>query len=435
MIPEQPPAEIKQRTAWPMAKRIAFRFAFVFWILFDNGLGLVLWVWPWLDRHVSTWLDWPVERLTLWTGVYVFRLTGEASVRHPTGSGDTALGWIGVLCAVVVSLAVCAVWSAVSEPRGRRREYNTLYAWLRLVMRFALAATLFSYGFEKVFPLQMPPPSATTLAETYGASSPMKLAWTFLGASWQYRIFAGLSEVIPGVLLCFRRTSTLGAMGAAAVMLNIFMMNIGYDIPVKLYSLELLLMALFLLLPDALPLWRFFVARKDAALTGVWVRKPERQHLRIAAHCLQVLVIGHLLFITGVSSWKAWRGGETELKGQWTVQSPSGAATDLHWTVMTVRAADFVQVKTADQDKPQFLTVTTSPKTKTMEFVQSSDNGEPQGAPYATLHWTDAGPGKLQLAGTWKGRPAAFTLEKINVPPTLLMSRGFHWVQEYPMNR
>ena len=45
------------RAAWPMAKRIAFRFAFVFWILFDNGLGLVLWVWPWLDRHVSMWVN------------------------------------------------------------------------------------------------------------------------------------------------------------------------------------------------------------------------------------------------------------------------------------------------------------------------------------------------------------------------------------------
>ena len=39
------------------------------------------------------------------------------------------------------------------------------------------------------------------------------------------------------------------------------------------------------------------------------------------------------------------------------------------------------------------------------------------------------------FAGTWKGRPAAFTLEKINVPPTLLMSRGVHWVQEHQFNR
>jgi len=435
MISEQPLADTKQRADWPMAKRIAFRFAFVFWILFDNGLWLVLWVWPWLQRHVSHWIDAPMEALILWTGRHVFYLSGEAAARHPTGSGDTALGWVGAFCAVVVALTVCVVWSAVSEMRGRRREYNTLYAWLRLVMRFVLAATLFGYGFLKVFPLQMPPPSATTLAEAYGASSPMKLAWTFLGASWQYRIFAGLSEVIPAALLCFRRTSTLGAMGAAAVMLNIFMMNIGYDIPVKLYSLELLLMALFLLLPDVTPLWRFFVARKDAALTGVWVRKPERKPLQIAACVLQGLVIGHILFITGVSSWKVWHGGETELKGQWNVQSPSGAVVDLHWAVMTMRGAYLVQVKIADQDKPQFLTVAASPNTRTLEFKQPDENGAPTGAAYATLHWTDAGPGKLQFAGTWKDKPAAFTLEKINVPPTLLMSRGFHWVQEYPVNR
>jgi hypothetical protein len=430
-----PDMQVPRHAPWPRWKRVAFRFAFSFWVLWDNGLWLVLWVWPWLRRHVGAWLDWPMTHLTLWTGKHVFHLSGVAATFHPTGSGDTALGWTQQFCTVVVALVVCAVWSAVSETRARRHEYYTLYAWLRLGMRFILAATLFSYGFEKVFPLQMPPPSPTTLAETYGASSPMRLAWTFLGASWQYRIFAGLAEVIPAVLLCFRRTSTLGALGAAAVMLNVFMMNIGYDIPVKLYSMELLLMSLFLLLPDFGPLWRVFVARKEAALTGVWVRKPERRALRIAGHLLQVAVIGFLLQSSAWSSWKSWRDGKTPLKGSWTVASPVGGPADEHWNVMEVRSANFVVVRIAGKDKPDYDDVKTNVVARSIEFFKEDDNGDLVKPPYATFHWRDGAAGVLLLDGMFNGKPASMTWTRMPEPPGLLMTRGFHWVQEYPLNK
>jgi len=48
-----------------------------------------------------------------------------------------------------------------------------------------------------------------------------------------------------GMLLLFRRTVTLGAIASAAALLNIVLLNFCYDVPVKLYSAHLLLMALF----------------------------------------------------------------------------------------------------------------------------------------------------------------------------------------------
>src|ERR1700760_1056718 len=125
-------------------------------------------------------------------------------------------------------------------------------------------------------------PSLKALNETYGASSPMHLLWFFMGFSRPYAIFGGLMEVVPGVLLLFERTETIGALGGAAGMLEGAALNLCYDVPVKLYSTHLFLMSVFLLLPDLKPMWEFFVRRRPAVLQGVWVPRSERRSLRIA---------------------------------------------------------------------------------------------------------------------------------------------------------
>jgi len=45
------------------------------------------------------------------------------------------------------------VWSVVAR---RTTSYPRLYKWFRLFVRVALGTTMVSYGFAKVFPLQMP---------------------------------------------------------------------------------------------------------------------------------------------------------------------------------------------------------------------------------------------------------------------------------------
>jgi uncharacterized membrane protein YphA (DoxX/SURF4 family) len=424
--------------AWPWWARVGFRFAFVFWLLFfvaDGGLDLLLWVWPWLSRHENSAASWPTDKLSIWVGRHVFHLSGEAALPHVTGSGDTALAWIGCLVALVVALAGCAVWSAVSEVRARRTEYRTLYAWLRLALRFLLASTLLSYGFAKVFDLQFSPPLAYRLNETYGNSSPMGLLWTFMGTSVPYTVFAGLAEVVPGVLLFFRRTSTAGAMMSAAVMLNVAMLNFCYDVPVKLYSTELLLLSLFLLLPDFAPMWRFFVLRREAALTGVWVRRSERKPLRIAAHCMQALVMAYLLYSnvkSGYTEHKERLASTTPnaqtLGGSWMVDNSTGWPTEEQWKsvrfdVMPGQGKNYAAVTLAN-GKPAYYFFTPISAAHQMHFLAK------QGC---ELYWQREGTDYANLKGTWAGSPVTLRLHVQPVPP--LLSRGFHWVQEYPYNR
>ena len=90
----------------------------------------------------------------------------------------------------------------------------------------------------------------------------MGLLWTFMGYSGVYSVFAGLGEVIGGVLLFFRRTRLLGALVVAMVMSHVVVLNFAYDVPVKVFSTHLLLIAVLIMTPDRKRLLNFFILNK-----------------------------------------------------------------------------------------------------------------------------------------------------------------------------
>src|SRR4030095_7927752 len=83
-------------------------------------------------------------------------------------------------------------------------------------VRCLLAATLLSYGWSKLIPLQFGFIGPDSMVVTYGESSPMGLLWRFMAASAVYQMFSGLAELSAGVLLLVRRTMLPGAILAAA---------------------------------------------------------------------------------------------------------------------------------------------------------------------------------------------------------------------------
>ena len=101
-------------------------------------------------------------------------------------------------------------------------------------LRLVLAATMIPYGAAKIFPWQFPAPTLSKLIQRYGDSSPMGLLWTFMGASRSYSFFGGATELLAGMLLVVPRLATLGALVCIGVMSNVLMLNLGYDVPVKL---------------------------------------------------------------------------------------------------------------------------------------------------------------------------------------------------------
>lgn len=62
------------------------------------------------------------------------------------------------------------------------------------------------------------------------------MVWCFFGYSPVYARFIGMCELVPGLLVLFPRTSTLGALALLAVSLNITVMDFCFDFPGVKYT-------------------------------------------------------------------------------------------------------------------------------------------------------------------------------------------------------
>ena len=261
-------AEVAPQSArWSFAKRFLFRFALVYFLLYSHPFPLGVIPNPsnvvaaFSSEAPGTFVTDPIFKGIGWyTGAVQdaerWAVDGTASVvfgfdetlDRPFGSGDPTYAYVQLALYMTLALLIAGLWSYLARRRG---DHARLAPWLHLAVRYNLAFTMLGYGFAKVFPSQFSWPRLSRLVSDYGDSSPMNVLWSFMGSSPAYTVFAGAGEVLAGALLCFRKTSTLGALVAVAVMTNVVAMNFCYDVPVKLYSSHLLLFALLLTLPDA----------------------------------------------------------------------------------------------------------------------------------------------------------------------------------------
>jgi len=235
-------------TTWSPLRRVVFRFVFVYLILYN--------------------LPFPLDALTIWVGRHVFHQTVEITF---SGSGDTSAAWIRGFCILVVAVFATVIWTLLDR---NRTQYDRLHEGLRVYVRFVLALAMISYGAIKVIPSQFPLPTLHRLMEPFGDASPMGLLWTFMGASPAYSMFAGAIEMLGGLLLTARRTTLVGALVCLGTLSNVVALNFCYDVPVKLYSIHLFLMAAFLATSDVKRLTDFFV--RGRAVTA----EPLRPHFR-----------------------------------------------------------------------------------------------------------------------------------------------------------
>jgi hypothetical protein len=162
----------------------------------------------------------------------------------------------------MASVIVAIFWSVVDR---RRASYPFAYAWTSTVTRFILATLLFWYGWAKLLPAQFGPGlDIVLLPRPVGTLTPMNMLWAFMEASRPYAVFSGAMEFAAGLLLLPRRTALLGAILSMAAMANVVMLNVAYDVNVKLASGAMLAMALSLVVPHARRLARLFLLNETA---------------------------------------------------------------------------------------------------------------------------------------------------------------------------
>ena len=421
--------------SWTPSTRIAFRFCFVYFGLYCLTTQILIGLFPITNLDVpdpSTL--WPVKQIVTWVAVHFFRVKYE--LVYFSGSGDKTFDWVLMFCSLVFSVVVMVLWSVLDR---KRTQYVTLYKWFRLFIRFALAGQMFGYGLAKAIPMQMPFPYLAKLLEPYGNFSPMGVLWASVGASPAYEIFTGCAETLGGILLIFPRTTTLGTLICLADMVQVFLLNMTYDVPVKLLSFHLILVCLFLLAPDFRRLMDFFILKQPAAssLEPPLFSRPRRNRLALIAQIVFGLVLFGMNLYAGASSWNIYGGGQPKpaLYGIWDV------------TLMTIDS----QVRsplTTDYDRWRRVIFDVSSRTDFQRMndtfarysasVQLKDNSIElnQGdTKKGRMNFQRPSPDRLILDGEMEGHKVRMELQRFDSNKFLLVSRGFHWVQEYPYNR
>jgi hypothetical protein len=378
----------------------------------------------------------PPRAIVSWAASHVFGIT-QPLVVLGSGSGDKPFDWVQAFCMLVLALVVTAVWSLLDRRRG---DYVRLHGWFRVFLRFALGATMVSYGVSKAIPLQMPAPQLTRLLEPFGNFSPMGVLWYSIGASRPYEIFTGCAELAGGILLFVPRLATLGAIVCLADAIQIFTLNMTYDVPVKLLSFHLLLLSLFVLAPDARRLVHVFVLNRTA--------DPSREPLWTSRRSARIALIVQLVFgayLVGVdlsgsmTGWTRYGGGapKPDLYGIWTVDEMwvdgllrSPLVNDYgRWRRVVFQSSTAASFQRMDDSFSTYGAIV-DPNSRAITLTRTSDKSEA-----ARLSFERPSPDRLTLVGTMDGHKLRMQLRLFDRDSFLLVSRGFHWIQEYPFNR
>lgn len=275
-----------QTPAWPIWKKIIFRFFFAYlilqtapWTWFDSIPGV-----EYVTRYYYQFMDWLVNL----ANAKIFHV--RPVLVPVNGSGDTSYGWTQVWLFVSLAAIGCLIWSILDR---KRRAYAQLNYWLCIFTRYYICTFAFLYGILKLFAMQMIFPSLHQLATPLGDLLPMRFSWLFIGYSTQYQVFSGIAEVLAGLLLLNRRTATLGVLVATAVFTNVMMLNMSYDIPVKIFSAQLVLCCLYLLANESGRLWNFFILNKPAPVSHIYdfgYSKKWTRIGRIAAKAVFIII-------------------------------------------------------------------------------------------------------------------------------------------------
>jgi len=140
---------------------------------------------------------------------------------------------------------------------------------IRNIATYYLAWILLKYGFDKVFKCQFYLPEPNILFTRVGDLDKDILFWSTMGSSRSYSVFMGLLEIIPGILLLFRKTRNIGVLIAIGVFIQVVAVNYSFDISVKLFSSFLLLISLFLFVPMSFSFWQLLSNQADKINSSV----------------------------------------------------------------------------------------------------------------------------------------------------------------------
>ncbi len=306
---------------------------------------------------------------------------------------------------------------------------------------------MLNYGMVKVIKLQFPFPGIGRLLEPYGNSSPMGLAWTFMGYSRGYNYFAGFAEVIAGLLLLFRSTTTFGALVAFTVSANIMAMNYCFDIPVKLLSTIMVIMSLYLLSENAGQLFNAFFRNKEARFSHPQPPAPKKRTWFLTVRIFKCLLIAYTLFgliYSDIVAMKQYGDSAptTALRGVYNIKTfirnkdtLAPLQTDtLRWKQLVLDgspAYGYASIRSMNDSAKGYFSFKPDTTLHTITLTSYADSTNK----YAFHYRLPPKRTRMILLGAWKRDSLEIHLTLADWKNLLLVRRGFHWINEYLYNR
>ncbi len=275
---------------WKGYQKIGFRFFLIFFILFIILLD-------WSAVPVFSYLYYygglatALDSIISWVGKDLFHIPYIIISPYDAEHNDRTYVYLLYFIIAILSILGTVVWSLADR---KRQDYNQLYYWLTVIIRYYLAFTMFLFALYKFFKLQFPDLGYYTLTEQVGDMSPMHLAWAFFGYSYGYNVFMGIAEC-AGLFLLFRRTTTIGAIFTLAALANVIAVNYSFDVHAKMYPTALFVMAIFLLLKDGKRIFQFFFSGQAVSLPVIKAPVFQEQWMRVSKTVLKITVIGYFL--------------------------------------------------------------------------------------------------------------------------------------------
>ena len=418
---------------WTTPQKIAFRYIFIFLFLFivinNNGAFPFLYF---ITEYPITLLD----KLIPWIGKHILLVPNEVSF-NITGSGDTTYDYIVVFTIMITALMGTIIWTVLDK---KSTHYTKLYYWLTVAIRYYIGLMLINYGLIKIIKLQFPSPNFHRLSQNYGDSSPMGLAWTFLGYSKGYNLMMGIIEV-SSVFLLFRRTMTFGAIITLMSTANVMAVNYFYDVPVKITSTALFIMTLFLLLQNCKQLFTFFFTNESVSLSIIKAPEIKKKWLRITKIIGKLLLIGYVLiygFVETLQSSKEYgdNAPKPKLHGLYIVDMyklnndtiPPLITDSIRWHQLEIIWEGYATVRSMTNKQTRYTTKIDTVARK-IELI-ARDSTIKYSFTYAYQL-----PDKFILKGTTQKDSLSITMKNKKIEEFLLMNRGFHWINETPFNK
>ncbi|WP_250317951.1 hypothetical protein [Pedobacter sp. B4-66] len=240
---------------WTELQKVAFRIAFIYFGLFSIPLDLGFY-------QMLINMDYAHLNYRHLTEIVAFFNPQFINIFSESGFFGPA-SYINLPFVLLIALLGGFIWTKLDK---ERKEYRSLYYWLRVVARYRVAYAGIGWGYKKLFVMQMPTQNEglwnTELIDFFAK----RLYWEVISVSPSYEVFLGFAEFIGGFLLLFRRTTGIGAAITFVVFGNIAISNHAYDIGEQVPSAGMAMLSIFVLWYDIPGIWSLIVKEQDSRI-------------------------------------------------------------------------------------------------------------------------------------------------------------------------